>query len=233
MLIAGLQKFTTLDYPGKIAAAVFTLGCNFRCPFCHNPELLSGKKGGITPGAVLFFLEERQEQLQGVCISGGEPTLQSDLLDFIRKIKRLGYAVKLDTNGARPEVVAALLEAQAVDYFAIDVKTDFKRYGQVSPIPEVGERVKTSIKAIHRAGVPLELRTTMAPGVVREQDFDAIIADLGEELLASLVRFNLQQFRPQKCLHKAFEGLEPYPPEYLDRVGEKLRKSGAKVTFAY
>ena len=123
MKICGLQKTTLLDFPGKVAATLFTGGCNFRCPFCHNSGLLSGDAEELyTPGEILRFLEKRKNILEGVCITGGEPTLQPDLEDFIRDIRSLGLAVKLDTNGYRPDILKALCRKGLLDYVAMDIK---------------------------------------------------------------------------------------------------------------
>jgi len=126
MLIGGLQKLTLVDYPGKVAATVFTCGCNFRCPFCHNPELVIpqeiSRQPKISPEEVLGFLRERVGQLDGVCVTGGEPTIQDDLPDFIAKIKELGFLVKLDANGSRPAMLERLLVGGLLDYVAMDIK---------------------------------------------------------------------------------------------------------------
>ena len=132
MLFGGLQRTTLVDYPGKVAATIFTAGCNFRCPYCHNPELvlpeLIKKQPKITEKEILEFLEERQKLLEGVCITGGEPTIQSDLIDFIKKVKDLGFLVKLDTNGSCPNVLNSLIEGKLIDYIAMDIKAPKQKY---------------------------------------------------------------------------------------------------------
>ena len=138
MIISGLQKMTLLDYPGKVACTVFLQGCNFRCPFCHNSDLL-GNEGPepISEETLFAFLKKRVGLLDAVCITGGEPTLQKDLPQLLRKIKELGYLVKLDTNGNRPDVLKAVVEAGLVDYVAMDVKNCPARYGQTAGIPHM------------------------------------------------------------------------------------------------
>ena len=129
MKISGLQKLTLLDYPGKMACTVFTYGCNFRCPFCHNAMLVTEENSdSISEDEFFTFLKKRQGILDGVCISGGEPTLQKDLAEFIGKIKAMGYAVKLDTNGSKPEVLRNLIEENLLDYVAMDIKNSPAKY---------------------------------------------------------------------------------------------------------
>lgn len=234
MLIGGLQKFTALDYPEKIAATVFTVGCNFRCPYCHNAEIVvvGGPQTGIIEEAeVLKFLRMRVGELDGVCVTGGEPTLHGDLGIFIEKIKRLGFKVKLDTNGSNLEMVCRLVQEKLVDYFAIDIKTAFSKYGLVGAPANAHERTLESIKLIIESGIPLELRTTVVPGVVEKGDFPAIIAALEEKggILSRLYRYSVQAFRPQKCLDKSFEALTPYEDEVLDEIAEMLRQHCPRV----
>ena len=129
MKIAGLQKMTLLDFPGKVACTVFLPGCNFRCPFCHNGQILDNSvESAMEPEALLSFLKKRQGLLDGVCVTGGEPTLQPDLPAFLRSIKTLGYPVKLDTNGSNPQVLKALVAEHLVDYVAMDVKNSPEAY---------------------------------------------------------------------------------------------------------
>lgn len=236
MLIGGLQKFTALDYPGKIAATVFTVGCNFRCPFCHNGEIVSSGSlefpGYIAEDEVLSFLESRRGELDGVCITGGEPTLQKDLGRFISQVRALGFSIKLDTNGANFGVVEDLVRNGSVDYFAIDIKTAFDKYHMVKAPTGGKEGVIRSVEMIIGSGIPLELRTTVAPLVVEERDFDNIIAALGGAeggILPKLYRYSVQAFRPQKCLDKEYEKLEPYDDSVLERIAEKLRKHCPRV----
>lgn len=242
MLIGGWQKFTTLDYPGKIAAALFTSGCNFRCPYCHNaelvlPELIRGQKI-ISENQVWNFLYRRVGQLEGVCVSGGEPTLQADLLDFLRKLKTLGYAVKLDTNGARPEMAKEIVRAGLVDHWAVDIKTAFSKYDRLAAGESgraaacCGEKVLETLALIAESGVPLELRTTMVPTLVGAEDFDEIIARLNQidaGFLGSVYRYALQTFRPQKTLDPRLGKIKPYGDAEMEAVKCKLEKFGAPV----
>lgn len=230
MLIGGLQKFTVLDYPDRLAATVFTVGCNFRCPYCHNPEIVALGKGGINfieEDEIWRFLENRKGELDGVCITGGEPTLQKDLADFVRKVKELGFLVKIDTNGSNFEAVKGLIEADIVDYFAIDIKTSFDKYHMVSAPADSAERTLDSVKLISESGIPLELRTTVVPGIVGAEDFEQIIGRIEEkskDIFPRLYRYSVQAFRPQKCLEGDFEKKAPYKEDVLEKIAESLRK---------
>jgi pyruvate formate lyase activating enzyme len=196
MLLGGLQKMTLIDYPGKIAATVFTVGCNFRCPFCHNPELVLSSQFTVSVDdnslekEFFEFLKTRQNKLDGVCITGGEPTLQSDLVKFISKIKKLGFAVKLDSNGTRPDILKEIFEKKLVDYVAMDIKSDLINYEKVCQVKVDLERIKTSVDLIKNSGVNYEFRTTVVPGLHREKDFEEIV-----QWLAGSRRYVLQRYQ--------------------------------------
>ena len=134
MNICGYQKTTLLDYPGHVAATIFTGGCNFRCPFCHNSDLLFNPAPLISEEEILTFLRKRKSILSGICITGGEPTLQTDLSEFIEKVRSLGYKIKLDTNGYRPEIISDLLNRNLLDYIAMDIKAGYSNYSKVCGI---------------------------------------------------------------------------------------------------
>lgn len=235
MLIGGIQKFTALDYPDKIAATVFTVGCNFRCPYCHNGEIVDVKSGEfdvIDGTQILKFLQLRQGELDGVCISGGEPTLQPDLVEFIAKIKNLGFLVKLDTNGSNTQVVRELLDRGLVDYFAIDIKTSPDKYHMVNAYPGVFEKIMETVGLITDKGTSLELRTTVAPGVVGKEDFDSIVDAINSksaDIFPKLYRYSVQAFRPQKCLDKSFQEVNPYEDKALEEIAQKLRNYCGRV----
>ena len=161
MKIAGLQKMTLLDYPGKVACTVFLPGCNYRCPFCHNGGLLEQAPEALPPEELLTFLEKRRGLLDGVCITGGEPTLQPDLPQLLENIKALGYCVKLDTNGSNPAMLAQLLEKGLLDYVAMDVKNSPERYGETVGIPGMPlEKTEQSLRLLLSGPTDYELRTT-------------------------------------------------------------------------
>jgi pyruvate formate lyase activating enzyme len=178
MILGGLQKLTLIDYPGYIAATVFTAGCNFRCPFCHNPELVGRGSWEIGSGILekdfFDFLKSRQGKLEGVCITGGEPTIQPDIVEFIRKIKELGYKVKLDTNGARPDILRLLYAKKLLDFVAMDIKSDLENYNRTTNSKVDLERIKLSVDLIRNSGVDYEFRTTAVPGLHKEEDFAKI-----------------------------------------------------------
>ena len=162
MKIVGIQKLTLLDYPGKVACTVFLNGCNFRCPYCHNAELLGDGDEVMTVAGLLAFLQKRQGILEGVCITGGEPTLHPELPALLREVRALGYAVKLDTNGYQPEVLGALLNAGLVDYVAMDLKNGPEYYGETVGLAHADlAKIRESIGLLMASGTEFELRTTV------------------------------------------------------------------------
>ena len=162
MKIAGLQKMTLLDFPGKVACTVFLDGCNFRCPFCHNTPLLTGQaEAFMTEEEFFAFLQKRQGILDGVCITGGEPTLQKDLTEFLGKIKALGYLVKLDTNGYRPDVLQSVVEQGLVDYVAMDIKNGPNHYSTTTGVAIDLKKIEESIKVLASEKINYEFRTTI------------------------------------------------------------------------
>lgn len=202
MNIAGYQPLTLLDYPGKLATTAFTLGCVLRCPFCHNPELIEPtseelqKMGGDKTQAFLAFLVKRRGTLDGVCITGGEPTLHSDLLDFIRKIKSMGFLVKLDTNGAFPDIVENIIKTKLVDFWAMDIKHTPEKYPLASGNRDIPiKNFRQSVALIRESGAEYEFRTTVVPGIHEEEDFDEI-----GEWIRGAKHYALQEFRDIKIL---------------------------------
>ena len=162
MKIVGIQKLTLLDYPGRVACTVFLGGCNFRCPFCHNWELLGDAEEVMTVEGLLSFLKKRRGILDGVCITGGEPTIHPELEALIREIRSLGYAVKLDTNGYRPEVLGAILDRGLVDYVAMDLKNGPEDYGETVGLAHADlAKIRESIGLLVASGIEFELRTTV------------------------------------------------------------------------
>ena len=180
MKIVGLQKLTLLDFPGRVACTVFLEGCNFRCPFCHNSQLLGCDAPALMETeALLAFLKSRKGILDGVCITGGEPTLNPELPELLRQIKALGFQVKLDTNGYRPEVLKALVGEGVLDYVAMDVKNGPGRYGETVGVPNIGlDRIEESIRFLMSGAVNYELRTT----VVEPLHDEAAIRDMAKWL---------------------------------------------------
>lgn len=175
MIIAGFQKLTLIDYPGHIATTVFTVGCSFRCPFCHNPELVGNDKYNIAhvdnqEKDFFQFLKTRKGKLEGVCITGGEPTIQPDIIDFIKKIKKMGFLVKLDSNGTRPDVLRKVIKEKLVDFISMDIKNSPEKYDHTTGVKGDIERIKLSVELIMSSGLPYEFRTTVVPGLHTERD---------------------------------------------------------------
>lgn len=177
MRIQGLQKLTLLDFPERVACTVFTAGCNFRCPFCHNASLVVNipKETKIDEEDFFVFLEKRKGILEGVCVSGGEPLLQADIEEFIKKIKQLGYAVKLDTNGSFPEKLIHLVEHGLVDYVAMDIKNSKETYGITSGVDALNlALIEQSVSYLKEGHVPYEFRTTVTKQFHSKEEFEQI-----------------------------------------------------------
>ena len=223
MLIGGLQRTTLIDYPGKIAATVFTLGCNFNCPFCHNPELVDAEKIKNQPAIkekVFFdFLESRKKLLEAICITGGEPTIHEDLVDFIGKIKEKGFLVKLDTNGSRPKVLAELFQRNLLDFVAMDIKSSLKKYCQAVNGQIKQQDILRSIDLIKNSGKEYEFRTTIVPGLINKED----IREIGQ-LLNGSESFVLQQFEIGKNLNDLWRGVKLYSENELNEMAEIARR---------
>ncbi len=223
VVISGLQKMTLLDFPGKVACTVFLQGCNFRCPFCHNSDLL-GKDGPepILTQELFAFLKKRTGLLDGVCITGGEPTLQPALPELLKSIKALGYSVKLDTNGSRPALLKQLVEEKLVDYVAMDIKNSPDRYGQTAGVPKMAlTNIEESIRFLLSGAVDFEFRTT----VMDELHDEAAFSDIGAWL---------QALCPESKAPRFF--LQPYVDRDSVLVGgftapspEKLRKMADSI----
>jgi pyruvate formate lyase activating enzyme len=237
MLIGGLQKFSLLDYPGSLSAIIFTQGCNFRCHFCYNPMLVwpvrDGKlkyetpEGGkitdhphIQEDDLLFFLRERKGKLDAVVITGGEPTLHRDLPDFMRKVKKEGFLVKLDTNGTDPDMLKGLIEKKLVDYLAMDIKSSLENYAKTVNVEVDLAKIKKSIKIIRESGLPHEFRTTVVPGLVSKEDIENI-----GKMIKGAKAWYLQQFKKDMPLVDIEYGkVKPYSKKELREMKELGRK---------
>jgi pyruvate formate lyase activating enzyme len=176
MVIGGLVKFSLNDYPGKTSAVVFTRGCNFRCRYCHNPELVLPEKyiSEIPLDEVYSFLESRKNKLEAVCITGGEPTQHLDLKEMLQKIKKMGFFVKLDTNGSRPEIIEEIIKGECIDYIAMDIKAPFEDYMKITGVQIDSEKLKKSIELIINSGLPHEFRTTIVKTLTSFDDLRKI-----------------------------------------------------------
>ena len=190
MRLGGLQKMTLLDFPGRVACTVFTVGCNLRCPFCHNSSLvLTSELPELSLEEFFAFLRKRQGLLDGVAVTGGEPLLHPELPGFLEQIRALGYAVKLDTNGCFPERLQAVLEAGLADYVAMDVKNSREKYEQTAGVAGILPRVEESVALLRAGKTPFEFRTTLVDELHEPADFTAI-----GQLIAGTERYFIQGF---------------------------------------
>ncbi|MGB9665911.1 MAG: anaerobic ribonucleoside-triphosphate reductase activating protein [Candidatus Cryosericum sp.] len=220
MRLAHYEPLSLNDFPGKLAATVFTVGCNFRCPYCHNPELVTvtTETPSLTEETFFTFLGRRRGKLTGVCITGGEPTLHADLPQFIDHMRRLGFAVKLDTNGSNPDMLRLLLEAGLLDYVAMDVKAPPARYAEVTANPEALALARMSIQLLADSGVATEFRTTVLPMLFGEEDIMDVAA-----MLPSGSRYILQNFVPSKTLDPRFLQARGFDQGSLNELATTLQ----------
>lgn len=219
MQINGLQKSSLIDYPSKIAAVVFTQGCNFRCGYCHNPYLVQADNLEENEKATLEFLKSRVGKLDGVVISGGEPTLQKDLPSFIKKVKKLGFSVKLDTNGTNPDMGEKLLKQNLIDYIAMDIKAPIEKYGLVTTTKVKEDKILKSIELVKSLGVNGEFRTTVVKSQLSYEDFDRI-----GEMLEGACNYYLQKFVPDTTLDPTFADETTYSDAEFITIKNTLQK---------
>jgi len=235
MLIGGLQKTSLIDYPDKICAVIFTLGCNFKCKFCYNPELvLPNTQQSIIKEEVFFkFLDKRKKIIDGVCITGGEPTLHKDLPKFLAKIKRMKFLIKLDTNGTNPEMLEKLIKKKLVSYIAMDIKAPLElnsqflksKYEKAIGVKVDLKKIKKSIKIIKDSGIDYEFRTTVVPNLHTENDIIFIAKQI-----KGTKKFFLQQFVPnKKMIDEKYKKIKPYSKEVLEKMREKIKKYIKKI----
>lgn len=214
MRFAGFQKTSLIDYPDRVASILFTSGCNMRCPYCHNDELVHGYDGPfLEEDEVMSTLLERKKYVDAIVVTGGEPTLQPDLTAFLAKLKDNDFDVKLDTNGLLPDVLKACLPY--LDYIAMDIKTSPNRY------PELGAEdfsaVRESVEIVMSSGVDYEFRCTAVPGFVEKDT----IPEMGE-LVRGAKLFIFQQYRPEKTLDPAYGSIEPHSDETLQKLADLM-----------
>ncbi|MGM9848218.1 MAG: anaerobic ribonucleoside-triphosphate reductase activating protein [Bacilli bacterium] len=212
-----MQKLTLLDYPGNVACLIFTQGCNFRCPFCHNSGLLDMNNNceKIDEKEVFKYLEKRKGLLDGVCISGGEPLLQKDIEYFIRKVKDLGYKVKLDTNGSSPKKLKQLIEEGLIDYVAMDIKNDFLNYDKTAGMCTNIDNIKKSIEIIENSNIEYEFRTTIVKQFHDVGKLEKIIQYIGPN-----ARYYIQNY--QDCSSVLQRGLDGFDEEELLNIKNTL-----------
>lgn len=219
---AGFIKTTLINYPGRVASVIFLPGCNLRCPYCHNPELVLNRADDLENiDSVLSYLEKRKNVIEGVCISGGEPLVHGDLGDLVSEIRKMGYLIKLDTNGTFPEKI---LEIKP-DYIAMDIKTSPEKYGLLLPGEEgagkiLQEKIISSVEIIKASGISHEFRTTVVPGIVDEDDIRKICT-----LVKGTELYVLAGYVPGNTLDKGFAE-HPYPLSRLEAMAEIVRDAG-------
>lgn len=218
-IIAGLQKTTFIDFPEKIACIVFTQGCNFRCGYCHNPELFENKEPTLSVSAFFEFLNKRKGKLDGVVITGGEPTLQKDLKEFIKQIKDLGFAVKLDTNGTNPEILKELISENLLDYVAMDIKAPLEKYKNIVNVDFDTKKIKNSIDFIMSCGIDYEFRTTVLKSQLSLEDFEEI-----GNLIKGAKKYYLQEFIPSKILDNNLINEKSYTKDEFKKICFMLQK---------
>ncbi|MHB8107904.1 MAG: anaerobic ribonucleoside-triphosphate reductase activating protein [Candidatus Cryosericum sp.] len=223
MVIGGFQRFSLADFPGKISAIVFTRGCNFRCPYCHNPELVDPARytPEIPQEEVLRFLGSRRGQLQGVVVTGGEPTLHSDLPLFLAGIRALGFAAKLDTNGSNPDALQGLIRESLLDYIAMDIKAPLSAYPQIVRAPVKAEDIERSVRLVIASGLPHEFRTTYEGSLLSTQDMKAIA-----ETVRGCAHYVVQSFRPSRALDPAMRRLARPNRESLQAIRKLMETAG-------
>jgi pyruvate formate lyase activating enzyme len=220
MMIKGFQKLSLIEYPGKISAIVFVGKCDFRCHFCYNIDLVKNydKLPDVPEKEILDFLSTRKGLLDGIAITGGEPTLYKDLPDFIKKVKDLGFLVMLETNGSNPRMIKELIDKKLVDYIAMDIKAPLEKYDEVAGVKVNKKNIQESIDIIRNSGIDYEFRTTVIPKHFKEEDSLAI----GKWLNGSK-RYILQQFRPEKTLNEDYRKMEAYSPEKLKELADLMK----------
>lgn len=222
-LIGGVQKTSLLDYPDKISAIVFTQGCNFRCGYCHNPGLLqvNSKKDIYSVDVFFEFLKNRVGKLDGVVITGGEATLQKDLIPFMQEVKNLGFLIKLDTNGYRPDVVQDVINQGLVDYFAMDIKAPLDKYSFVTNVDIDTDKIVKSIDLIMKSNIPYEFRTTVMKSQLSYDDFEKI-----GELIKGADRYYLQRFEAKtEILDETLKNEITYSNDEFSEIISILKKN--------
>lgn len=222
MIIGGLQKVSLVDYPGHISATLFLQGCNFRCPYCHNPELVNPElfQRPLPEEEVWAFLRNRVGKLDGVAITGGEPTLHKDLPDIMRRIKGLGLLVKLDTNGSHPDMLEQIIGLRCVDYIAMDLKAPLERYAELTGVRVDIAAIQKSIRLIMDAPVASEFRTTVVRSLLTPEEVMAI-----GRMIQGARRYALQRFVPSKHVEAGFIAAATYAPQELEALCDALQKN--------
>jgi len=223
MIFYGWQKESLIEWPGKICSVVFVGGCNFRCPFCHNPDLISSSPQlpEIKESEVLDYCLRNKDLLDGLALTGGEPLIskKEDLVSFIQKVQKIGLLIEIETNGSNPDMIAYLLAKKLVDYIAMDIKAplDTKKYNEVSGVKVNLNNIKKSINIIIDSGIDYEFRTTVIPGLLNDDDILKICTQI-----KGASKYYLQQFRPENVFDCKLKEVKPYPQEWFVQMAKKI-----------
>jgi pyruvate formate lyase activating enzyme len=224
--IAGIIKNSFVDYPGQIAAVVFTQGCNYDCFYCHNRDLIPFNDGTEKEEDIFAFLEKRKGLLDGVVITGGEPTLHKDLADFARKIKDMGFLLKLDTNGSRPEVLKALIDENLLDYVAVDYKAPFDRYDEICCTKCDIQAVKIAIETLKNNDIPYELRLTFVPQITID-DVESMLKEVGKISTFAVQHYKMPE--KYKSEHSFFVKAKPHSEDVFNKAKQIAEKYAEKT----
>lgn len=233
MQIASLQKLSLIDFPGRLACTIFLCGCNFKCGFCHNPELVlpEGRIREIHESDILDFLKKRKKYLDGVCITGGEPLVNKDILKFLEKIKELNYLVKLDTNGSNPKLLKELIDKKLIDFVALDIKSDNESYDLLCGVEVDLKKIEESIKIIAESGVDHEFRTTVVRGFHSKENLKMVGEWLVRIIGGKPTKFCIQNFIPRqgKLVDDKFEKISSFENSELEEMKNSVSDYFNKV----
>lgn len=228
MRIGGFGRTSLLDWRGKVACVIYLAGCDFRCPYCHNKEIVADpeKADDIDEEKIFQFIQENSDFLDGVVISGGEPTIDHDLVKLIKKLRSMKMMIKLDTNGSNPDVLDDLIGAGYVDAISMDIKSGLtrERYSAAAGVDIDPELIRRSIRIIMDSGIDYEFRTTVSPILVKPEDIESICKEIKGAKL-----YTLQQFRPNVCIDSRLEAMDPYKESVIRQMAETAKKYVKKV----
>ena len=214
MEIGGLQNLTLIDYPGRLAATIFLCGCNFRCPWCYSSELVLSEKiknqPKISQKDFFQFLKERKGLIESVVLCGGEPMVSGGLVTLIKKIKKMGFLVKLDTNGSNPKILKELIDKKLVDYVAMDIKGPKETYHKFTGVKTNVKKIQKSIDILKKGKVDYEFRSTIIPTLHQKEDVVAMA-----KWIKGAKKYYLQNFRAEKTINPKFKKIKPYPEDYM------------------
>ncbi|MCD6517874.1 MAG: anaerobic ribonucleoside-triphosphate reductase activating protein [Candidatus Aminicenantes bacterium] len=226
--IKGLEKFAPKDFPGYISSTIFLGGCNFRCPFCQNPDLVlnPGELPVMPQELFIEFIDSRKGWLEAVCVTGGEPLIHKDLIQLLGLIKEKGLRIKLDTNGSFPERLREIIQKGLIDSAAMDIKAPLDKYSLASGVDVNVEEIKKSISILKNSNIEYMFRTTVVPGLIDGKSIEEI-----GRMLEGGPLFQIQQFSPKITLDESYRTIEPYPKEEVQRLGRIAEKYFAKVNL--